>query len=103
MIYFVPELYTLFAAGVFFVLSLVKDARRRDFNLAVGLSALGILICLVWLGAQGLIFSGTYQVDTFSQVFKCLIYMGLFLVVSLCGNLAGVDSSRHSEFYFLLF
>jgi len=103
MIYFVPELYTLFAAGIFFVLSLVKDAPRRDFNLAVGLSALGILICLLWLGAQGLIFSGTYQVDTFSQVFKCLVYMGLFLVVSLCGSLAGVDEKRHSEFYFLLF
>ncbi|MFW5902075.1 MAG: NADH-quinone oxidoreductase subunit N, partial [Thermodesulfobacteriota bacterium] len=103
MIYFVPELYTLFAAGIFLLLSLLKDAPRRDFNLAVGLSALGILICLVWLGAQGLIFAGTYQVDTFSQVFKSLIYMGFFLVVGLCGNLAGVEEKRHSEFYFLLF
>jgi NADH-quinone oxidoreductase subunit N len=102
MIAFVPELYTLLTAGIFLALCLGRENAGRDFRLALALSALGLLICVFWAGADGLIFSGTYRIDAFSQVFKCLVYMGFFLSLCLCGDLAGVDAGRHSEFYFLL-
>lgn len=102
MIVFVPELYTLIAAGVFFALSLASDNARRDFRLAFILSAVGLVLCVVWVGSRGILFAGTYQVDAFSQVFKCLLYMGFFLVVCLCERLDGVEARRHSEFYLLI-
>ncbi|MFP4225711.1 MAG: NADH-quinone oxidoreductase subunit N [Desulfobacterales bacterium] len=102
MIVFVPELYTLIAAGVFFALSLASNNARRDFRLAFILSAVGLVICVAWVGSRGILFAGTYQVDAFSQVFKCLLYMGFFLVVCLCERLDGVEARRHSEFYLLL-
>ena len=102
MIVFVPELYTLIAAGVFFALSLASDNARRDFRLAFILAAVGLVICVAWVGSRGILFAGTYQVDAFSQVFKCLLYMGFFLVVCLCERLDGVEVRRHSEFYLLI-
>jgi len=102
MIVFVPELYTLIAAGVFFALSLASDNARRDFRLAFILAAVGLVLCVAWVGSRGILFAGTYQVDAFSQVFKCLLYMGFFLVVCLCGRLDGVEVRRHSEFYLLI-
>ena len=102
MIVFVPELYTLLMAGVFFALSLGSNNARRDFRLAFILATVGLAICVAWVGARGMMFSGTYQVDVFSQVFKCLVFMGFFLAVSLCGSLDGVEEHRHSEFYLLM-
>ena len=102
MIVFVPELYTLIAAGVFFALSLASDNARRDFRLAFILAAVGLVLCVAWVGSRGILFAGTYQVDAFSQVFKCLLYMGFFLVVCLCERLDGVEARRHSEFYLLI-
>jgi len=109
MSFFIPELYILIMAGLFFVLSLAPDNPRRDFGLALFLSAGGLAICVgqavcgEWAGSQQqLLFSGTYQVDGFSQVFKCLITIGFFLVISLCRKLPGIAEKRHSEFYLLL-
>jgi NADH-quinone oxidoreductase subunit N len=49
------------------------------------------------------LFSATYRVDLYSQVFKAMLSMGLFLVVCICTNLGGVKRKFHPEFYLLLF
>lgn len=101
-ILFQPELYGLFMSGVFLSLSLVRSNPKRDFFTALALSAVGIVVCLAGLRLEGGLFHGTYRVDLFSQVFKTLLFMGLFLVICICSELKGISERLHSEFYLLL-
>jgi len=60
-------------------------------------------VSLAGVRSDGLLFSGTYRVELYSQVFKTMLSMGLFLVVCICTNLGGVNRKFHPEFYALLF
>jgi NADH-quinone oxidoreductase subunit N len=62
-----------------------------------------MVVCLAGVRSDGVLFSGTYRVDLYSQVFKTMLSMGLFLVVCICTNLGGVNRKFHPEFYLLLF
>ena len=97
-----PEIYFFAVALVFLLLSMARPNRRRDFSMAILLAGLGVVITLSTVQLEGSIAYGTYRVDLFSQVFKGLLSMGLFLVVCLCSNLNGIREARHSEFYLLL-
>ena len=77
--------------------------RRREHLTALFLASVGILVCLVSAGSQGYLFIRAFRVDIFSQVFKTLIALGLFLIVCICGDITGIRERRHNEFYFLLF
>ncbi|MFW6334339.1 MAG: proton-conducting transporter membrane subunit, partial [Desulfosalsimonas sp.] len=99
---FIPELYTLAAAGVFFILCLAGPDPRRDYAAALALSAAGLVLTVLCVGFEGVIFADVYRIDLYSQVFKVLVYSGFFLAVCLCHDLSGVDEGRHGEFYLLL-
>jgi NADH-quinone oxidoreductase subunit N len=101
---FYPELF-FFAGGMVFVgLSMVKRANpRRDYLTAMVLAALGVLVCLANVHQEGLLFFETYRVDLFSQVFKVMLAMGLFLIICLCSELNAIGENHHPEFYLLLF
>ncbi|MFP3980690.1 MAG: NADH-quinone oxidoreductase subunit N [Desulfobacterales bacterium] len=99
---FAPEFFMLAAAGLFFALSLARPQPARDYAAAMVAAAAGVSLTVWAVGAEGILFAGTYRVDLFSQVFKVLISAGFFLVICLCGNLSGVADKRHSEFYLLL-
>ncbi|MFP4159073.1 MAG: NADH-quinone oxidoreductase subunit N [Desulfobacterales bacterium] len=99
---FIPELYTLAAAGVFFILCLTGPDPRRDYAAALALSAAGLVLTVLAVGFEGVIFADVYRIDLYSQVFKVLVYSGFFLAVCLCHDLSGVDEGRHGEFYLLL-
>ncbi len=97
-----PELFTLLLIGAFMALALGSPAPRLTRNLALGLAAAGLVICVAAAGQKGILFNAVYRVDLFSQVFKVLLFMGFFMVVCLCGDLKGIEESRHPEFYLLL-
>ena len=101
---FIPELY-FFAVIVLFLMAsfVTRPGARRLYFGALFLAAAGVVICLAAARQQSLLFAGTYRVDLFSQVFKALLAMGLFLVICLCSDLEGISARRHCEFYFLLF
>lgn len=99
---FGPELYTLALAGVFLLFSMLRSDPRRDYLVALSMTAIGIGVAVACLGLEDSLFRGAYRVDLFSQVFKTLLLMGFFLVVCLCSHLPGVDEKRHPEFYLLL-
>lgn len=101
---FFPELY-YFAVGVVFVFMSMatRNDSRRDYFTALVLAVGGMVICLASVGQQGLLFFDAYRVDLFSQVFKILLSIGLFLIVSICSNLNGVSRRYHPEFYLLLY
>ena len=56
---------------------------RRDYLIALSLAALGVVICLAAVKQEGLLFYRAYQVDLFSQVFKVMLSLGLFLIVCI--------------------
>ena len=101
---FYPELFYFAGGMVFLGLSLIKQANpRRDYLAAMILAVLGILVCLANVNQEGLLFFGTYRVDLFSQVFKVMLSLGLFLVVCICSELKAVADRYHPEFFLLLF
>ncbi|MFO7688624.1 MAG: NADH-quinone oxidoreductase subunit N [Desulfobacterales bacterium] len=101
---FGPELYFFLGVVVFTIMAMqpALDPRREYFT-ALVLAALGMVVCLAGVRSVGVLFSGTYRVDLYSQVFKTMLSMGLFLVVCICTNLDGVNRKFHPEFYMLLF
>ena len=100
---FIPELYCLLMIGVFFALSiLAKPDPRRDYFTALFLASVGVVVSLVSVRLQGMLFFEAYRVDLFSQVFKIMLAMGLFLVICICSELKGIEDRHHAEFYLLL-
>jgi NADH-quinone oxidoreductase subunit N len=97
-----PEICFLGVAAVFLILSMTRPNRRRDFSAALFLAGLGVAVTLATVRLEGSLLHGAYRIDLFSQLFKCLLSIGFFLVVCLCSSLKGIHETRHSEFYLLL-
>jgi NADH-quinone oxidoreductase subunit N len=101
---FSPEIYYLLASLWFLAVSTMPRVNaRRDYLAALFLAAGGVLVCLIAVRSEGLLFSNAYQIDLFSQVFKVLLSLGLFLIVCLCPNVRGIREKHHPDFYLLLF
>ena len=97
---FYPELYYFAVGIVFLFMSMAKHNNpRRDYYSALVVAVLGVVICLVSIRQEGLLFFEAYRVDLFSQVFKVLLSIGLFLIISICSNLNGVAERYHPEFF----
>ena len=93
---FSPELYYFLSGLVFLGLSMSKRANpRRGYLVALTLAALGVVICLAAVKQEGLLFNGAYQVDLFSQVFKVMLSLGLFLIICICSELSGIEKRYH--------
>ena len=103
MMLFGPELYYLGTALVFFCLSLRKQPQvKTDYQIALGLTAVGLLVTGSCLFQQGYLFYEAYRVDLFSQIFKFALSLGLFLVLTISHNLAHIEERYHAEFYLFL-
>jgi NADH-quinone oxidoreductase subunit N len=101
---FYPELYYFAVGMIFLFMSMARQNNsRRNYLTAWLLAALGVVISLAAMRQEGLLFFQAYRVDLFSQVFKVLLSIGLFLIISICSNLNGVAERYHGEFYLLLF
>ena len=99
---FSPELCCLVTALVFLFLSMTPVDARRDYIVALALTGVAVCVSLAGLRMEGELFHGTYRVDLFSQVFKSMLLMGLFLVVCISSGLNGIERRYHPEFYMLL-
>ena len=98
-----PEVYYFCVAAVFLALSMTSRTQaRQNYWVALVSSAMGVVITVAAVKTEGTFIDGVYQVDLFSQVFKAMLSLGLFLVVCLCTELESVDPRRHSDFYLLL-
>jgi NADH-quinone oxidoreductase subunit N len=103
-IIFSPEIYYLLASLWFVALSIMPRLKSRGKYLsAFPLAGAGVVICLISIRLEGSLFFNAYQVDFFSQLFKVLLSLGLFLVICLCPNLTAIKAQYHPEFYLLLF
>ncbi len=89
-------------AMIFFCQSMWKSSADLNQGLALFLSAAGVIISLLNLNQSGELFYRSYRVDLFSQIFKCLISLGLFLVVVLGRKLKGIEEHLQPEFFMFL-
>ncbi len=100
---FGPELYYLGMALVFFLLTLRRAPQvKADYQVALGLSFVGVLVTAACLFQSGDLFFKAYRVDLFSQIFKFALALGLFLVLTISHNLAHIEERYHAEFYLFL-
>jgi NADH-quinone oxidoreductase subunit N len=99
---FIPELYLAFMALVFFAQSLWKSPAPFNHSLARFLAALGLILSLFCLNCSGSLFYQSYRLDLFSQGFKILITLGLFLVIVLGQDLKSIDQRLIPEYYMFL-
>jgi len=99
-----PEMYYFSAALWFLLLSFSGQPRARRENMtALGLAAVGVMVCMASVWSDGYLFIKAFRADMFSQVFKVLLSLGLFLIICICGNLSEIEERRLHDFYFLLF
>jgi len=101
---FSPEIFYFLSGLVFLGLSMTRRSNpRRDYSIALALAASGVVVCLASVKLNGTLFYNAYQVDLFSQVFKVMLSLGLFLITCICSELNGIERRFHAEFYLLVF
>lgn len=99
---FLPEIYLLLTALVFFCQSLWKSSARLNQGIALFLSGIGVIITFYSINLTGELFYKSYRIDLFSQIFKCLISLGLFLVIMLGRKLKSIEEKYQPEFFMFL-
>ena len=101
---FYPELFYFAGGLVLFFMSMAKQSNpKQTYFTALSLAVIGVVVSLSSGRQEGVLFFQAYRVDLFSQVFKVLLSLGLFLIISICADLKGVAQQHHPEFYLLLF
>lgn len=101
---FLPELFFILGALLFFLFSLRKTPNPAGYHRwAVVIAAAGLLVTVACSHQEGMLFFNCYRVDLFSQIFKVLLALGTIWVIFSSGELKGIDSRQHAEYYFLIF
>jgi proton-translocating NADH-quinone oxidoreductase chain N len=97
-----PELAISFMALVLFFCTLgkLKTGKLQLIAMTLSLISLGCAVAAFW--QEGLLFYGTYRVDMFSQLFKIIIILGLFLVLCTGAGLRGVEPKLRAEYLLFL-
>ncbi|MFZ3116075.1 MAG: NADH-quinone oxidoreductase subunit N [Syntrophales bacterium] len=96
-----PELFTLGFSLFFLFLSLGRK-KQSAFVAARLLALILLVVTLFGMEARGQLFSGAYQVDLFSQIFKFLLAAGLCLVVFMLENNDDIKGDYLPEYFMLL-
>ena len=94
-------------ALVFFFLSLGKPRSSFLQGVALGQAALVLVISFYALQLSfgqpaHLLFFDAYRVDVFSQIFKVIFCLGLFIVIYLGEGLKGITDRLKAEYYMFL-
>lgn len=99
---FLPELVLIFSALTFFFLSLLKGQKAFVRPLAVVLAGLALIASGYAYGREGELFFSAYRIDAFSQLYKIIIALGLFIVFWMGAGLRGIEEELTAEYYMFL-
>lgn len=102
IIQILPELAMSAMALTLFFCCLGKFRTGGLQAIAVIFSLISLAAALAAFGQEGTLFFNTYRVDLFSQIFKVIIILGLFLVFCSGSGLRGVDARFHGEQFLFL-
>ncbi|MBA4424034.1 MAG: NADH-quinone oxidoreductase subunit N, partial [Syntrophus sp. (in: bacteria)] len=101
MMWLLPEFTMLLFSIVFLFLSLA-DRKDSLFFWARVMALVGLVITLTSVAGEGELFSGAYQIDLFSQIFKVLLSTGFCYVVFMFGSENEVDSRYLPDYLMFL-
>ncbi len=99
---FLPELALISMALVFFFLSLGKPTSSFVQRVALVQAVVVFMISVAAYSASGDLFFDAYKVDTFSQIFKIILTLGLAVVIALGAGLKGITKELSAEYYMFL-
>jgi len=101
MILILPEL-TILVFSVIFLLFSLGDRKHNPSIYAGPLSIVVLIISLLTLRNNGMLFSGAYRVDLFSQVFKVMLSLGFCFILYMQGKKKETEENYGAEFYMFL-
>jgi NADH-quinone oxidoreductase subunit N len=99
---FLPELVLLLGALVLFALTISDSAGAQARRVALGIGALATLAALFSLHASGVLFSGAYRVDGFSQILKLALTAGFTAILVVSNNLPDIRERTRPEYFLFL-
>ncbi len=102
IIQLLPELSLSLMSLVLFFCTLGKPKTGTLQAIAITFSLVSLAAAVAAFGQEGTLFYGTYRVDMFSQLFKAIIILGLFLVLCAGPGLRGVEPRLHAEYFLFL-
>jgi proton-translocating NADH-quinone oxidoreductase chain N len=99
----IPELYQLLLIGALFIQS-IADRRwmPRVGKWLPWFAGVGVLISAASLDLKGLIFVGSYRVDTLSQFFKFAVSFGFTIAVLNATRQPTLEKEKHSEYFMFM-
>jgi NADH-quinone oxidoreductase subunit N len=101
MILILPEL-TILVFSVFFLLISLGDRKHNPALYAGPLSIVVLIISLLSIRNNGMLFSGAYRVDLFSQVFKLMLSLGFCLILYMQGKKKEIEEHYGAEYFMFL-
>lgn len=99
MLIFLPECALMAMALVLFFASLASWNVKRVYGASLVMGATVVVCAVASWGQEGDLFFGAYQVDAFSQLFKIVITMGLFVVLVMGEGLKGIEEKLRPEYF----
>lgn len=100
---FLPELTLLGVSLIIFFISLLGLDPKMVRNIVLGLGSVVFASTLMSCHQTGELFFGSYRIDLYSQLFKCLISGAMLFVLLFTKRLDGVASKIQPEYYLFLF
>jgi NADH-quinone oxidoreductase subunit N len=99
---FLPEIFLLISSLIFFCRTLWKSSAKSNQITALIFSGISVIAAFYSINLTGKLFHNAYRIDFFSQVFKLLISIGLFLVITIAQNLKSIEEKFQPEFFMFL-
>ena len=98
-----PEIWLLAMATLFlFDAASGKKSSQRTYGLALWGSVGLFIVTLGSIHAEGMLFSGAYRLDLFSQIFKLVLAMGFAFVIFLSRDLQDLDEGLNPEYFLFM-
>jgi NADH-quinone oxidoreductase subunit N len=102
LLLFVSEMVLILGSVAVFAISLGAGCGRLAARVTAVTALVNLGVCIAALPVSGSLFCHAYQVDLFSQLFKCFIALGLAAVVLFGSELRDIRAEIRPEYFFFL-
>ncbi|MBI5690525.1 MAG: NADH-quinone oxidoreductase subunit N [Verrucomicrobia bacterium] len=99
---FLPELVVLLGGLALFFVTLGESRAALARGVALATAVVALLAAVFCLRSTGVLFSGAYRVDAFSQILKVVLSAGFLAIVLLSGRLPDVRERIQPEYFLFL-
>jgi len=99
----IPELYQLFLIAILFVQVLAQGSRMpRAVRWLPWMAGIGVAVSMLSLHSRGVLFTGSYEIDSLSQFFKMTISLGFAVSVLNAVRQPTLDQDKETEYFLFL-